>query len=113
MVFVAGDSSMTMTFSLTGVLLFEPVCFRGDRRKEVLDGPGAVGVVRFRFFFNIDGVSLRGLVPFRLWREGGSSTFIFFVTMSMFNPIFATKNDCNHNYNIVWSNCMNIFLGSM
>ena len=87
MVFVAGDSSMTMTFSLTGVLLFEPVCFRGDRRNEALDGPGADGVVRFRFFFNIDGVSLRGLVPFRLWREGGSSTFIFFVTISLFNKI--------------------------
>ena len=64
-VFVAGDSSITMTFSLTGVLLLEPVCFRGDLRNE-LDGPGAVGVARFRFFFNIDGVSLRGLVPFRL-----------------------------------------------
>ena len=97
-VFVAGDSSMTMTFSLTGVLLFEPVCFRGDRRKEALDGPGAVGVVRFRFFFNIDGVSLRGLVPFRLWREGGSSTFIFFVTINMFNGIdFPRKKKTNEN----------------
>ena len=66
-VFVAGDSSITITFSLTGVLLLEPVCFRGDRRNEdAVDGPGADGVVRFRFFFNIDGVSLRGFVPFRL-----------------------------------------------
>ena len=68
-VFVAGDSSITITFSFTGVLLLE-VCLRGDRRnEEVPDGPGAVAeavVVRLRFFFNIDGVNFRGFDAFRL-----------------------------------------------